>query len=425
MLCNKESIRLKKILVNKNILRYEFIVSEGLKKYFNRNYILIKYSGDIDYTNVPKSILVIPFVSSILPLMWLTDSIMWIEEIDSTFYHSLFNIKQAYQDMYDYFPLKGALIPAYIKNNNCSTKKESLVLFSGGIDAHTTYLRHKHENPLLFNVQGWYNNDLEESNEVAEEDIVDISNFAIKENKSFIYAKSNFATLININYFHRKIEKKLKDTWWHGFQHSMAFISIAIPLCYYLGIRKIYIASSFSIGDSGRCASYPTTDSEFFFAQSGCTIHDGFELTRQDKVKIIVDYQKLIEKPYYIKVCTFNKKNCCICEKCIRTILGIIAENGDPRNYGFFIEEPVMKFLKEKFVNNLTFFDVAGEEKKHWGYIKQRMIENYSIIKEKEVVDWFLNTDFLSLRRKKVFDYRMKNFVYIILRRIKKRLHNE
>ena len=420
MLCKKESIFLKNISVENNIVKYDFNISDGLKKYFNRNYLLIEFPKEITLDKIPNSILVIPFVSSIIPLMWLTNSIMWIKEIDRSFYHSLFRIKNAYQEIYDYYPLKGSLIPANLIDNTYVVKRESLILFSGGLDAHTTYLRHIEDNPVLFNIQGWYKDSLNENISISNKDIQDISIFAQNEGKQFLYAKSNFATLINIKYFHKKIEKRLKDTWWHGFQHSMAFISIAIPICYYFGIKKIYIASSFSLGDFGRCASYPTTDSEFLFANVGYVSHDGFELTRQDKVKIIVDYQKKSKKPYFLKVCTFKEKNCCICEKCIRTILGIIAENGNPRDFGFEIETSILDHFQSRFLQNLVFFDVEGESIKHWIYIKERMRNNYIDIKEKEFVEWFLNMDFISLRKKMILKYRIKNFPHLLLKRIKK-----
>lgn len=417
MLCNKENIRLNEIEIFENQLIYKFSISEGLKKYFNTDKMFVKYSNDINLHEIPKSILVIPFISSILPLMWLTDSIMWVDEVDKTFYRALSRIKSGYQEIYDYYLLKGNFIPAKVISNQFDVKRESLVLFSGGLDAQTTFLRHIDSNPLLFNIQGWYKNSFNEDNGVAEKDIHDISLFSIKNNSDFVYAKSNFATLINNNSF-KKIQKKLKDSWWHGFQHSMSFISIAIPLCYYLGIEKIYIASSFSIGDIGRCASYPTTDSEFEFAKMGQVFHDGFELTRQDKIKYIVDYQKKINTIFPLKVCTFNEDNCLKCEKCVRTMLGIIAENGNVKDFGFNVQGNLLDHFISIFENDIVFFDVAGESKKHWVHIKKRMKENYKNLDEKEVVDWFLNENLIEIRKKKVLEYRLKNFPKLVMKRI-------
>lgn len=53
------------------------------------------------------------------------------------------------------------------------------------------------------------------------------------------------------------------DSLWHGFQHSMAFISITIPLVYKKNGGQIIIASSFTVGDERVCASYPTTKKQY------------------------------------------------------------------------------------------------------------------------------------------------------------------
>lgn len=421
MLCNKEGVLLRSVKINKNKVEFFFDISDGLKKYFKTDKLFIEYSKDINLDNIPKSILTIPFVASILPLMWLTDSIMWIDEIDKTFYQSISRIKSAYQEIYDYYPLKGSLIPAYIKENELIQKRDSLCLFSGGLDAHTTYLRHKDKNPLIFNIQGWYQNSSNEENNVAQKDINEILLFCNQQNKDYSFAKSNFATLVNPIVFNKYIGKRLKDNWWHGFQHSMAFISIAIVACFFYGIKNIYIASSFALGDKGRCASYPTTDSQFAFAKIGTVIHDGFELSRQDKIHIIVQHQRAIGKPYPLKVCTFKEENCLMCEKCVRTILGIIAENGHISNFGFNPANPLLLHFNETFnQKNIVFFDIKGESQKHWPYIKTRMLENYNLIKDKEFVDWFLNYDFKKARKKALFKYYRKNFFKILKRKLLK-----
>ena len=66
----------------------------------------------------------------------------------------------------------------------------------------------------------------------------------------------------------------------------MSFISIAMPLAYIYGAKNIYIASSFAIGNPGKCASYATTDIEFKFATDGGCIHDAFDMSRQKKSSV-------------------------------------------------------------------------------------------------------------------------------------------
>lgn len=412
-----DGVILRQINVDKNYVEFKFEARGKLKDYFTTDTMFIEYNTDV--SEVPKSILTIPFVSSILPLMWLTDTVLWVEEIDRTFYDATYKIKEAYQNLYNYYPLKGNFISARYANNVYDVQRESLILFSGGMDAHTTYIRHIETNPILCNIQGWYKS-LEDTDKAADADYRDISKFAEVENRQFEYVKSNFAVLINAKWFDKNITKKLGDTWWHGFNHSMGFISIAIPLAYKFGVKNVYIASSVPMGEYVHCASYVSTDGEFKFAEYGGCIHDGSELTRQDKAHIIVEHAKKLDRDYPIRVCSFNDKNCCACDKCMRSVLGITAEGGDVRKFGFNIEESLKDFYEKEMEKNMVLHRVEGEGSLHWPAIRKRMKENYDTFndEQKEFVDWFNTYDFMGKRKKSIWKYRFKNFFKIIKRRL-------
>ena len=49
------------------------------------------------------------------------------------------------------------------------------------------------------------------------------------------------------------------DDFWHGLHHAMAILGAAAPIAYLEGIQTLYIASSFSVGNTYPCASDPTT----------------------------------------------------------------------------------------------------------------------------------------------------------------------
>lgn len=412
-----DGVLLKQVNVEKNYVEYKFEVRGKLKKYFTTDTMYIKYSTDV--SDIPISILNIPFVSTVLPLMWLTDTVLWVKEIDKTFYDATYRLKEAYQNLYNYYQLKGNFISANYKNNSYEVKRESLLLFSGGMDAHTTYIRHIDTNPILCNIQGWYKS-LSDTNRAAEADFKDISEFAKIEKRQYEYVKSNFALLIDAKYFDKHITKRLGDTWWHGFNHSMSFISIAIPLAFKFGVHNVYIASSVPMGEYVHCASYVSTDSEFKFAQFGGCIHDGSELTRQDKAHIIVEHVKKLDRNYPIRVCSFNDKNCCACDKCMRSVLGITAEGGDVRKFGFNIKGSLKEFYENEIETNMIQHRVEGEGSLHWPAIRERMKENYDSFntEQKEFVDWFMNYDFLKKRKKAIWTYRIKNVFKILLKKI-------
>mgnify|MGYP001625747418 FL=1 len=200
----------------------------------------------------------------------------------------------------------------------------------------------------------------------------------------------------------------------------MGFISIAIPMAFLLKIEKIYIASSVPMGEYVKCASYVTTDGEFRFATVGRCIHDGSELTRQDKVHVIVSYANQGENEYPIRVCSFNTHNCCACDKCFRSILGIIAEGGDIRKFGFYIDGSIKEHFELLMKESAQTFNIRGESQLHWPAIKKKMKENYNNISDKEFVDWFLDYDFENARKNALKNYYKKNFFEIISRKLKR-----
>lgn len=413
-----ENLILEEIVVVKNIVEYKFSITKGLEHYFNTKKLVVEYG--VDLSDVPVSILTIPFVACLIPITWLTNSVMWVKELDKTFYDSIPRIKYAYQDLYPHYPLEGRFVAARMIPTTFEVKKEALLLFSGGVDAHSSYIRNKEKRPLLCNIQGWYK-ELENNDLAAEADERDIAQFALGNDLDFEYVRSNFATIINTTTFNKKIGVCLRDSWWHGFQHSMAFISIAIPIAYLYGIKEIIIASSFTIGDERVCASYATTDSEFYFSTNGHTTHDGFELNRQDKIRVIVNYQRKINKPYPIRVCSFNEVNCCKCEKCFRTILGIVAENGNVSDFDFHIDPRLT--LKEHFeqvmCERLALYGIENERISHWSHIRKRMLDNYANIYDKEFVNWFIEYDFVRNKKRALIKYYYTNFYSIVLRKIR------
>ena len=116
-----DGILLKDLRVDGNLVTYTFEARGGIKEYFNTDTFFIEYNQDM--TSVPKSILTIPFVSSLIPLMWLTNTVMWVEELDRTFYDCIFKVQAAYQRLYYYYDLKGNLVPANLVYNTIEPQR--------------------------------------------------------------------------------------------------------------------------------------------------------------------------------------------------------------------------------------------------------------------------------------------------------------
>ena len=409
-----KSIVLDKISVKSNLVEYHFSCSKELDKYFTTKTMFIEYEESIE--NVPNSILTVPFVNCILGLVWMSDSVLFVDEIDRTYYESIASLKRAYEELHEYPGLKGLIVPSIIVDNKIKQSSNSMLFFGGGIDCQSSYLRHTNSVTHILNIYGWLKSK-DEINNVDRADKEIAEKFSNLMGIKSHHVRCNFASQFNLQEIDKKLTQKLGTSYWFAFLHSMAFISIASPLAYLKGISNIIIASSYTKGRANRhCGSFITTDTEFKFATNGNVHHDGFELNRNDKVALIVNYQKKINKPYILQVCSFNECNCCICEKCFRTIVDIISLGGDPSLFGF--KHSSKDHWMHVVNRDIALWGVEKESYYYYYYSAKKMRENYDNIIYKDFVDWFLACDFKKMKNEGLKKYYRKNFFSILKRKL-------
>ncbi|RDW20413.1 peptidase [Oceanobacillus chungangensis] len=409
-----KNIILDEIIVKGNRVDYFFTVNGKVQKYFKKsNHLFMEYN--VDANDIPISILTIPFVANIAPLAWITDSSISVSELDESFHDCLSNIKEAYQNMYPEVTFKGQILTSSLVNNSYVPEQEAAQLFSGGLDALATYIRLKDKKPLLITEYAWHHDDIQKS-EVWNQDKKHVIRFAMDNGLTNILIDSNYGTFMNAQSIDRDFLKRLGDSWWHGLHHSLAIISAAIPIAYQLKVECIYIASSFFKGYKAKCASDPTVDNEIKYA-SGKVFHDGYEINRQQKVKIVVDHYSNENKYVDIRVCFLNKGNCCNCEKCLRTIIGIVAEGENPQNFGFNIPDNLSRHINNFLEENIKYFNPS--KIMQWKLSINRMRENRDNILYPDLLDWFLDYDFVTERKKSLIKYRVTKFLPIVKRRIR------
>lgn len=415
-----EKIVLERISVNKGLVEFHYTVSRGLKKYFKTNCMFVEYEEDMG--DIPLSILTIPFVNCMAGLMWLSHCMVFVDEIDETYYYSLKQIKNAFHELHHYVDLKGLFVPSRIVKNTIPISEKSILLFGGGVDCHSSFLRNRDKISHILNIYGWLES-ISEDNKVDKSDKQQTEEYAKSMGVSAVHVRSNFASQFDLSAIDKDYNKfVLHTSYWYGFLHPMAFISIATPIAWKNNISNIMIASSFTKGRADiHCASFITTDSEYKFATNGNTLHDAFELNRQDKVALIVNYQKRSGRPYKLQACSFNDHNCCECEKCFRTIIELVAENADPRDFGFNIQGSLAKHWQKIIDRNIALWGVSKEAYFYYHYTTKKMRENYENIRDKEFVDWFLSCDFFEMKHKALRIYYRKNFLTILKRKLGKK----
>lgn len=384
-------LTIAKIVKNEKNIKVQYDYDKEWEKYIKINSIENSYGVSVE--KVPDSIAIIPTLCNLLPIAWLFNLEIKCAEIDKVFYESIPKIKNGYKKMYPSIDFGGKLIAEKVVSNSYSTKKQG-VLFSGGVDATTTALRRLDEKPDIITIFGA---DIKLSDKKGIKN-VNRNNTKFSELYQLEYQKifSTFKLFLNEEQLQYEV-KKLDPSygWWHDFQHGIGLMGLVAPLSYIKGYSKIYIASSFHESQWGQytCASDPVIDNELKYGNT-ITVHDGYELTRTEKIRFICNHAKTSRKNPYLRVCweSSGGRNCCNCEKCRRTYLALLAEKANPNDFG-------LNFTSKQYSRMINWckrhlpYRYGKTAASRYEPIKQSFITNYKREEMPEGLAWIRDAE--------------------------------
>jgi len=384
-----EKIVVKNIEVEKNDIRIEYKVTEGLKKYFNlENKFHVHYYEDI--SSVPKEIAVIPFITNVLPIIWLTNSELIVDSLEEKYANSIDKTRQAFNEMYKTNIFKGKITVNKKKKIRPLEVEENVsVFYSGGVDSTSTLVScfEREKKPLLITIWGtdvWDHNieGFESLKENAE-------SCGKKYGLENLYIKTNFRKFIYEHELTKGLLKgKINDSWWRGIQHGIGLIGHVAPYAYIRNIKMHYIPATLNNKNMGStCGSFPTIDESVKYMN--CSIcHEGYELDRLDKVKHITSYFEKKNETFPLRVCYMDKGrklNCCRCEKCYLTIMELISLKKNPNKWGFEVDKNTMKKIPEYLYEKASDSPINVEI---WNRIKQETKKNENELKKYKEIEW-------------------------------------
>ncbi len=377
------SIKLKEIAVtDKTCVRFKYEVEGEWAACFSPlRSTFAEYTEDI--SSVPFSVLAVTFVCNILPAVWLCDASLEVESLDSDFLDHVEDIKNGYRKMYPMLSFKGSLKSGPEKNEPAGNTGGAACFFSGGVDAHTSFFKHIDEKPALLTVWGA---DIKLNDKEGWDSVRTYTEqIAETYGVNCLTVRSDFRDVLIESRLDQVVSAS-KEHWWHGFQNSIAIISLAAAFVYLHGWSKLYLASSFSEDIEGEYtgSSIPSIDDNVCFC--GCrTCHDGYELNRQQKIRYLTETKNSIK----LRVCweSSGGRNCSSCEKCYRTILGLVAEGVDPDDYGFVWDHSSIERCRKDFSKRIEIYEYDYHP------IQDRMIANSSQIPDIDSYKWFIDMD--------------------------------
>lgn len=342
---------------------------------------------------VPSSVLSVPFVCNILPAAWLCGAEVVVDELDADFMEHADEICDGYREMYPMLDFGGKLTAKPVRNAPVRTgDAKAAAFFSGGVDAWTTLFRHLDERPALMTL--WGADVTLDDTDGWEKVWSHTRETALAYDLDAVGVRTDFRSVLKEGNLNRLVIQS-KDSWWHGFQHGIAVIAHAAPLAYLNGFQHVYIASSFPASMKGQytCASDPMMDNHVHFCGCG-TVHDGYELDRQQKVAYILRRQAEVGKPVNLRVCWESRGggNCCRCEKCYRTILELVSEGANPNQYGFRWNRDDIRRCRRDMLGRCTLLQCLVNE--YYPPVQERMRENRERIANYDDYNWLLRFDF-------------------------------
>lgn len=385
---------IERIQVRKN--RLDVIINKEFKKNYLREDFFIEYDEDIDLEKLDYSIVIMPFIMNVISLVWISGEDYYVESMDQEVYDSLERIKQVFKVFYPKTSWTGRLIPKKLVTNKGPVESEmssmTALLFSGGLDSTSSSLAHRNKQQLL--ITSWGQSGLPLDHPEFWYKIKNrIVAFAERYGHKNAFIKSNYYYFLNL--------KKLKQlspeivTWRIDTIEDIGWAGLTAPILVTHGIRVLRIASSDCLASSSYpSAANPYIDGNIRFA--GITIkHDQFELSRFQKVLCIAYLRKhhLIGKQELI-ICQKRGGiiNCCSCEKCLLTIISLMAAGENPKEYGFThfgadVEKNTRTLLQEGKLSASGIWQFVDIQKK----LPQVESQRYDL-------EWFTGLDFSHIR---------------------------
>ncbi|MFC2099476.1 hypothetical protein ACFLSF_01420 [Candidatus Bipolaricaulota bacterium] len=321
----------------------------------------VQYEDDVSLDALDESILIIPFLLNVLPLVWISGETYRIRSLDAELAAALDGIRRTFRTLYPGISWQGELIPdETVTHPPADESDEIALLFSGGADSAYSSLMHRETPQLLITILSALGVADWRSDAARASARAHFRAFASRHGHRNRFVTSNLCEFI--------AARKLVGVWprprrWLlDVQYGLGFASLAAPLLHEAGPRELRLASCES--DYFRFPGGAHSDVIHSIRWSGVKVlGDGVEKRRQQKLHAIHTMmpretgEPLILKPCLGPVGQFE--NCCACAKCLQTIVGLIAEGANPQTYGF-AREPRLVFSTLRKKLSSYRFDLRG-----------------------------------------------------------------
>jgi len=315
-----------------------------------------------------------------------------------------------FEGFYPKFSSSGNIHVQKIITNKFNNTQTAL-LFSGGLDSIVSYIRNKDKHPILITLLKPGNSNY---NKIKDFHL----KFAEQEGMEIHFLESNMWDNISDFTNNRLLgdEFKTKD-WWGHVSHGLILLGLCVPLTVER-IGKIIFASTYTKNYRSPHGSHFLDYTDGSWADVN-VVNDSSDLTRQEKIRYVLKRNPLYQK--YVRSCLLsneggtNFRECGYCEKCLRTITGMILEGIEPNECNFDVKNNVFDYIKNLFISGSLNTDLY-----FWQDIQSNIsdiINNDEISQRyqaKQFFEWLREFDFANYKQPNSFFHQLKHYYYSI-----------
>lgn len=404
-----EYIDISNVTSKNESIHCDLKLSKGLGKYFFKTKFQIEYDTNIE---CDSSISIIPVLSLVAPIAWARGADIILDRADEAHLNMLQSVRRTLESWHPQFVSNSRIMATNIVDNKFNNDKSAL-LFSGGIDSITSYLRNKVEHPTLITLL------MNEDRYRPYYDTLKTAfhDFASHQGNDIHFIRTDIWNGTNnvVNNVALADDVGL-PTWWRTVSHGLVTVGLCAPLTVSVGIGNVRFASAFHDKHGVQEGSFYLSKTEFCWADIK-NIHDSTDLTRQQKIR---DFLKGHADLYrYLLVCnnlgtyqTPSKKlypeNCGYCEKCLRTIAGLILEGIDPIQCNFVVGDDILSFIQHSMTSGSL--NLTEDSELFWRDIQEHAfnpkVDFNDVIGQKysarKFFDWFKDFDMNSYKHNRL-----------------------
>jgi hypothetical protein len=348
-------IRLEEMNVNGGEATFGVSLDDSLGRYFRDRTLRISY--DVALDGVDSGVSVIPFVTAVLPVAWAIGADVELPVLDRNFLGSIEAVRKVMKSWYPRLPFSTSIRASTVRQTSLGVANREGLLYSGGLDSTASLIRHLDSRPVLILVLG--TPDLPAGQAEFQRLFLDQAKpFVQRLGLTLHVVRSGMLEVINLESLNEDFGDALQGSWWESIGHGMMLLGTCAPLTATDAIGTLRIAASRTTQFEEPWGSNPEVDEKLAWGGTA-VIHDSHDISRQEKIdSLVAPFSKRTGISIPLRVCGSTKTkdrverqtlNCGRCEKCVRTMVGLLAGGVDPRTCGFDMEH----FSAQALQNNL------------------------------------------------------------------------